>query len=214
MRNKNREIFEKFEKEMFYFLQRNGEHFQTFCHIVEQEAGKITQDELVYRYIQLFKNNHFYLNDKVFIFENDKYNGKKTVKRIPGFWFQPGQTVKVEGKDYSYKMTEQTFPAIYYDMMKACGYSRKSAAKLRAEIHKNLQQQQDILRHEAQAAIRIIEYSEKSIAVVGDTKPIKEQLKSMNGKFNKFLKDENGERFAGWVFSKKRTDQVKQTLNL
>jgi len=63
-------------------------------------------------------------------------------------------------------------------------------------------------------SIQIIEYTEKSIAVIGNTKPLKEELKAINGRFNKYLKNKNGERFVGWIFSKKKEQEVKETLNL
>lgn len=52
-----------------------------------------------------------------------------------------------------------------------------------------------------QGGCKLVEYSEKALAVFGDTKPIKEELKAMGGKFNSRL-TLNGNRLAGWVFSK------------
>ena len=59
--------------------------------------------------------------------------------------------------------------------------------------------------------IEIVEYSEKAIAVFGDTKPIKETLKDLNGLFRANL-THKGERRAGWIFSKKQEDKVRATL--
>ena len=56
-----------------------------------------------------------------------------------------------------------------------------------------------------------MDYSEKAIAVFGDTKAIKEELKKLGGKFNPALKH-NGEKRAGWVFSKKQADKVRALL--
>lgn len=54
----------------------------------------------------------------------------------------------------------------------------------------------------ATPAVKIIDYSEKAFAVVGDTKPIKDNLKSLGGRYNKRLSCG-----AGWIFSaKKRAD--------
>jgi ribonuclease BN (tRNA processing enzyme) len=47
----------------------------------------------------------------------------------------------------------------------------------------------------------IVDYSEKAIAVFGDTRPIKDQLKALGGRFNPRLTHE-GEKQAGWIFSK------------
>ena len=54
---------------------------------------------------------------------------------------------------------------------------------------------------------RIIDYSEKAIAVVGDTKDIKDQLKALCGRFNPKLSCG-----AGWIFSKKMRPEVEKLL--
>jgi hypothetical protein len=52
----------------------------------------------------------------------------------------------------------------------------------------------------------IVDYSDKAIAVFGETKPIKEELKNFGGRFNPFLNN-NGTKQAGWIFPKvKRAD--------
>lgn len=57
----------------------------------------------------------------------------------------------------------------------------------------------------------IVDYSEKAIAVFGDTKAIKDQLKELGGRFNPSL-NYNGEKRAGWIFSKKQTDKLRELL--
>lgn len=59
--------------------------------------------------------------------------------------------------------------------------------------------------------LEIVDYSEKAIAVFGDTKAIKEQLKELGGRFNPSL-NYNGEKRAGWIFSKKQADKVKELI--
>ena len=59
--------------------------------------------------------------------------------------------------------------------------------------------------------IEIMDYSEKAIAVFGDTKAIKEQLKELGGRFNPSL-NYNSEKRSGWVFSKKQADKVKELI--
>lgn len=56
---------------------------------------------------------------------------------------------------------------------------------------------------------QMIDYSEKCVAVVGDTKAVKDQLKKMGGRFNGKLTCG-----AGWVFPKSKVEQLKQLLNL
>lgn len=59
--------------------------------------------------------------------------------------------------------------------------------------------------------IILIDYSEKAIAVIGNTYEIKEALKNLGGKFNKFLTVE-GEKKAGWIFNKSQADKVSDLL--
>ena len=59
--------------------------------------------------------------------------------------------------------------------------------------------------------LEIVDYSEKAIAVFGETKEIKEQLKEFGGKFNPSLRYGEGKR-AGWIFSKKQADKVRALL--
>lgn len=57
--------------------------------------------------------------------------------------------------------------------------------------------------------IQIIDYSKKAIAVVGDTRAIKDTLKTLGGRFNAHLTCG-----AGWIFSKSKEDAIKATLNI
>jgi hypothetical protein len=60
--------------------------------------------------------------------------------------------------------------------------------------------------------VEIVDYSEKAIAVFGDTKPMKDKLKALGGRFNPFLNN-NGEKMAGWIFSKTKSIELYQLLN-
>ena len=57
--------------------------------------------------------------------------------------------------------------------------------------------------------LQIIDYSEKAIAVVGDTRAIKETLKNLGGRFNRHLSCG-----AGWIFSKAKEATLKKALNI
>jgi hypothetical protein len=56
--------------------------------------------------------------------------------------------------------------------------------------------------------VQIIDYSEKAIAVIGDTKPIKDKLKELGGKFNFRLSVG-----PGWIFPKTRLEAVQNALS-
>jgi len=57
-------------------------------------------------------------------------------------------------------------------------------------------------------AINIIDYSEKSFAVVGDTKAVKDSLKKMGGSFNSKLSCG-----AGWIFPNAKRNAVLQFIS-
>jgi hypothetical protein len=59
----------------------------------------------------------------------------------------------------------------------------------------------------------IVDYSEKSVAIFGDTKAIKEQLAALGGRFNMCL-TLNGHRQAGWIFQKSKEDDLRRLVNL
>ncbi len=81
-----------------------------------------------------------------------------------------------------------------------------------------LEQQQDKPAKAAKAKpapgkvekVQLVNYSEKALAVIGATKPIKDVLKQF-GRFNPFLKV-NGQTVPGWVVSVKRRDELTKTL--
>lgn len=55
--------------------------------------------------------------------------------------------------------------------------------------------------------IQIVEYSEKAVAVVGDTKQVKETLRDLGGRFNARLSCG-----AGWIFPKSKTGAIREAL--
>jgi hypothetical protein len=58
----------------------------------------------------------------------------------------------------------------------------------------------------------LVDYSDKAVAVFGNTKEVKEQLKEIGGKFNKNLIF-NEVKQAGWIFSNKRKDSLEKAFN-
>lgn len=60
--------------------------------------------------------------------------------------------------------------------------------------------------------LELVDYSEKAIAVFGDTKVVKDQLYDLGGRFNYSL-NHDGKKEAGWIFSKKLTEKVKTFIS-
>lgn len=60
--------------------------------------------------------------------------------------------------------------------------------------------------------LEVLDYSEKSIAVFGNSTSVKEELKKMGGKYNANLKN-NGETAPGWIFSNSKKDAVTKFID-
>jgi hypothetical protein len=59
----------------------------------------------------------------------------------------------------------------------------------------------------------LVEYSAKAVAVFGNTKAIKDELKAMGGRFNSRLTF-NGKKLAGWIFSKSQEQRLAYYFGL
>lgn len=56
-------------------------------------------------------------------------------------------------------------------------------------------------------SVKLVDYSEKALAFFGNTKPLKDKLKELGGRFNPFLQHD-GERMAGWIFPKSKESEL------
>ena len=63
------------------------------------------------------------------------------------------------------------------------------------------------INEENKLNVQIIDYSDKAIAVIGDTKQIKQELKDAGGRFNPKLSCG-----PGWIFSKKSLEKVQKII--
>ena len=63
--------------------------------------------------------------------------------------------------------------------------------------------------------MQVIDYTEKAIAVIGETKNFKDTLGSLKGKFNPSLRDPNNKenKIAGWIFPKTKKDEIEKVIN-
>lgn len=59
----------------------------------------------------------------------------------------------------------------------------------------------------------MVEYSAKAVAVFGDTKSIKDELKAMGGRFNSRL-TWGGKKLAGWIFPKSQEQRLAYYFGL
>lgn len=90
------------------------------------------------------------------------------------------------------------------------GYTAGDEANIRLKApaaEPNPEDGQNVIKGE----FMIVDYSEKAIALFGDTRPIKDALAALGGRFNSRLTHEGGKR-AGWIFPKTRSEQVKALI--
>ena len=59
----------------------------------------------------------------------------------------------------------------------------------------------------------IVDYSEKAVAVFGNTKSVKDKLKVLGGRFNPNLTHQD-EKQAGWIFSKSKEKELRNLLTI
>lgn len=64
------------------------------------------------------------------------------------------------------------------------------------------------MKYEIIQPIKLIDYSDKCLAVIGDTKPFKSDLKKTGGRFNYGLSCG-----AGWIFPKKKREELEKYVN-
>ena len=67
--------------------------------------------------------------------------------------------------------------------------------------------------YQVECSIDLVPYSSRSIALFGDTRPIKDKLKEVGGRYNPNLTYE-GVRQAGWVFPAKRIEETEKILEV
>ncbi len=68
-----------------------------------------------------------------------------------------------------------------------------------------------LLNEKDEVQIEIVDYTEKSIAVFGNTFLIKEKLKELGGKYNANLK-KGEEKVPGWILTKSKKNEVSKII--
>lgn len=109
---------------------------------------------------------------------------------------------------------QKAFGLSRYDLFG--GYDRTTASSIARTICDNTdytERKEETTAEQQPAAkaegLQVVDYSEKAVAVVGNTKPHAEKLKELGGRFNARLKCG-----AGWIFSKKKEAAVRAAFGL
>ena len=113
---------------------------------------------------------------------------------------------EVKGDGYCYNFTSDNFFNLYYKMKPMFKTPPNYKPLKQTEMKKEQKETAD-------QKIMIVSYSEKAVAVFGETRPLKELLKEQGGRFNPYLK-KDGENCPGWIFSKKREQQLREVLKV
>ena len=128
------------------------------------------------------------------------YDAPKKTKYIPLLfeYIEPEPFYyAIEGETYSYKFYHNALFKLHKAIFNLLPNINSKPTKMEAKSNNGL---------------RLVKYSEKAYALFGETKPLKDKLKDIGGKFNPYLK-ENGEKSPGWIFSAKKLDQLKELVN-
>lgn len=171
-------------------------------------------------------------NEQDFI-NNNKIEGSEQVQRYD---LQEGDIILNvrERKNelyWSFKIVQKikrTLFKVDYDFEKMEAINTHSKSKIRAGskysgliIKKPIEMQtiKDVAKVDVTAkkehkietikGLQLVDYSEKAIAVIGETKNYKDTLKSLGGRFNFNLTCG-----AGWIFPKSKANEIKNKLNL
>ena len=145
-------------------------------------------------------------------YEIDQYDGMKIKYR--GIAFSKQKRERMFRKNVVYYGAElpetMEFKPIYFNdkydnsVITAWVKEVEKVPEIKAEVVKL-----NVITEPNLVTIQIVDYSEKAIAIIGDTKPIKDLLKELGGSFNMRLSCG-----AGWIFSKKSEQRVRVALSL
>lgn len=110
-----------------------------------------------------------------------------------------------EGVCFTYKVAGVEYNTAKFESPKAAKKSKKVAKKaVKAPVTKSV----------VVEGVELVDYSERAVAVFGNTKAIKAELKNIGGRFNYYLTNPTTkEKQPGWVFSKAKKDEVLELIN-
>jgi hypothetical protein len=83
-----------------------------------------------------------------------------------------------------------------------------SQAELEHEHEHGKQHQNQMMEN---TSLQMVDYSDKSFAVLGNTRTFSSQLKDMGGRFNRYL-TVNNQKVPGWIFPKTRQEEVTRFI--
>lgn len=190
--------------------------------IAKEEADAKEQDELIEKWKGIltplgndWKENKKITKANIIAYMQNKFGVRFTARKTYGSYclsWTNGPTEE-EVRKASYAFVNHTFDC-YTDYNE---YTPTNFTKVFGGIEycidTNRTEKEEPVRATKQVepikanGIEIVDYSEKSFAVIGETKAIKDTLKELGGRFNFRLSCG-----AGWIFSKTKLEDVKKVL--
>lgn len=149
------------------------------------------------------------------------YNKVQTYKQFLEYFVEPYSNTYTNQKgEFLYDLIIKPVEKRRARIVKKRKEELKAAKKLEKEQVKqqlknnfnNQEQEVEVQQQTPKLNIEIVEYSEKALALFGDTYQIKDKLKELGAHYNARLKYKSGIK-PGWVISKKKKEQVEQIIN-
>jgi len=128
--------------------------------------------------------------------DNDRPKRSKSITISVPLYTNEGTNYIIKGDDYQYSIKGDSLFRIYKDI--------KGLPSPKTTTMKTIKKDKKL-----EARIEIAYYSEKAIALFGETKPHKDKLKALGCKFNPFLR-KDGKKAPGWIASKKRESEIRK----
>lgn len=113
-------------------------------------------------------------------------------------------SIDVNNYQFSYRASKTVRLRDIYSLADTCENKPTESTKKVSDSNRPQTNNTDVI---------LIDYSTKAIALIGNTKPIKEKIKSLGGRFNKYLTVDN-KKVPGWIFPKAKQSEIINRLNL
>lgn len=168
---------------------------------VLDDAGYILHGETQIEQDKIFIKIRTDIDTGNFIFVAYKFTKEKGQKK----W----RFIKAESNDLNFE-----FKANWYDHNLASketysGYIKETVKAAKIETKQDIK---PMAVNVIKGSVILVNYSDKAIALFGETKAIKDQIKAIGGRFNPYLNN-NGKKEAGWILPLNKIEQAKQLIN-
>ena len=222
----------KAEKQMNNIIKKKEEVKEDFNKMVDLFKSNIKKDDILYRKNNTIKIEDILINKFRYKYVSDyrtwayAITYEDFVKQILKYEKDYGNPNKSDFKYYNPYCIDPAFKTTLYSIIcepvikerkKIKDKEKKKEKLLKVKAKQTESKKQNITatpepeKTETNNDIQIIDYSDRAIAVIGNTYRIKDQLKELNARFNKFLTID-GKKQAGWILPKSKQNKVEEII--